>query len=151
VVLLVLLALTSGVAIVLSLMVVGLLEAPWPILLSLLFLGFFGLQRLTAHATDLTASLPTTKTQASSEPEQPTPPEIQASESQADGQTFTYRGVKYRSPSSAQPATDEPPSITEGVYRGQRWQRTNHSDATQQLPPSSDQPSELKYRGHRVK
>lgn len=143
-ILLVLLALTSVVAIFLGLMVVGLFEAPWPILLSLLFVGLFGLQRLAARATAGDNSWAAAQAPTSAETEQPEPSEASAN----DGTTFTYRGVKYRSTTSPPPASDEQPTITEGIYRGQPWRRTS-TDASKQ-PPSSEQPTELRYRGHRV-
>lgn len=145
VVLLILLALTSGVAILLGLMVVGLLEAPWPILMSSLFLGLFGLQRLAANAIEWDSDLEASETQVSQEKARSVPPESPAD----DSSTFTYRGVKYRSPSSTKPTVEEQPTITEGIYRGQPWRRSS-ADTSKQAPPSSEQPPELKYRGHKV-
>lgn len=144
VVLLLLLALTSGVAILLGVMVVGLLEAPWPVLVSLLGLGFWGLQRLAVHATDWDSSLDVLSAQSS--PEQA--PAAQSEESATDHPTLTYRGVKYHSPSTTEPSHDEPTTI-EGVYRGQPWRRSS-GDASAQTPSSSEPSSEIIYRGHKV-
>ena len=145
-VLLILLALTSGVAIILGLMVMGLLEAPWPILLLLLVIGFYGLQRLTARAIAETPDLSTFQPQSSAETE----PVAPSAEAEADNSsTFIYRGVKYRSSSLTAPSVDEPPKVIEGIYRGHRWRR---SSADSSKPKSvSEQPTELKYRGHPVK
>jgi len=144
VVLLILLALTSGVAILLGLAVVGLLEAPWPVLMSFLFFGLLGLQRLAARAISWDSNLEASETQVSQVRERSAPPESPDD----DSSTFTYRGVKYRSPSSTKPSADEPPTITEGIYRGQPWRRS--SADTSQQSPSAEQPPELKYRGHKV-
>jgi hypothetical protein len=144
-VLLILLVLTSGVAILLGLAVVGLLEAPWPVLMSFLLFGLFGLQRLAARAIAGDSDLAAAATQVSQAQERSAPPESPAD----DSATFTYRGVKYHPSASAKPTTDEPPTITEGIYRGHPWRRSS-VDASKQMPPSSAQPPELKYRGHKV-
>jgi len=119
VVLLILLALTSGIAILLGLMVVGLFEAPWPVLLSLLFVGLWGLQRLAAHATEWDSSVETTEAQSTATKAPAPPPESQTD----DGPIFTYRGVKYHAPTPTQPSQEQSTTITEGIYRGQHWRR----------------------------
>lgn len=149
-VLLILLALTSGVAILLGVMVVGLMEAPWPILLSLLCIGLFGLQRLAVRVAEGNEAIATWNVQPDAAKAPPPVPEAPAD----DRPTFTYRGIKYHpsaltKPPSEEPPPEKPPTITEGVYRGQRWQRTS-ADAAKPMP-SSGRSLEIKYRGHRVK
>lgn len=147
-ILLLLLALTSGVAIALGLMAVGLLEAPWPILLALLLVGLYGLQRLTAQAVEWDASLEALSAESIASKKQK---QTTSSESSTDdGTTCTYRGVKYRASTPTQPSSDKSPTVTEGIYRGQRWQRVD-TGASKQDSAASDQSSEIKYRGHRVK
>lgn len=145
VVLLILLALTSGVAILLGVMVVGLMEAPWPLLLSVLFMGLFGLQRLAVRVAAENEEIATWSAQADTAKAPPASPEVSAD----DRPTFTYRGIKYHPSALSKPSTDESPTITEGVYRGQRWQRAS-TDATTPRPSSASS-MEIKYRGHRVK
>lgn len=145
VVLLILLALTSGVAILLGVMVVGLMEAPWPILLSVLFMGLFGLQRLAVRVAEGNEEIAAWRAPANVAKGPPVAPEAAAD----DRPTFTYRGIKYHPSALTQPPTDEPPTITEGVYRGQRWQRAS-ADAANPTP-ASGRSLDIKYRGHRVK
>jgi hypothetical protein len=152
VILLFLLALTSGVAVTLGLVIVGLWEAPWLVLLAILGIGLVGLQRLAAYATaDGESSWATSGTPSSLDSEHPVVPESSTN----DPSTLTYRGVKYCSPSPATPDplklhTDEGTTVTEGIYRGKPWRRT-HVDASEPTPPGAESLTEMKYRGHTVK
>jgi len=141
--LLLLLALTCGAAIALGMLIVGLFEAPWLLLLVLLCLGLLGLQKLAAYAIaeeDVASDVsPPAKTNHSVQPDSPA----------NDSPTFTYRGVKY-SAASLKNLDEESTTVSEGVYRGQPWRRNNTAPA--KSPSSSSKPSsEIKYRGHTVK
>ncbi|RZM82740.1 DUF4278 domain-containing protein [Leptolyngbya iicbica] len=138
--LLLLLALTCGAAIALGLLIVGLFEAPWLFLLVLLGLGLWGLQRVAVYAT--AEDEPTSE-------EAPTEPSAQPASPIHDGPTFTYRGVKYNAP-SPEKSQGESAQVTEGVYRGQRWRRTNNADTSESAPSSAQPRPEMKYRGHTV-
>ena len=152
VILLLLLALTSGVAMALGLVIVGLLEAPWLVLLAILGVGLVGLQRLAADATAEGDNLwATSGTSSTADIERAVPPES----STDDRSTFTYRGVKYDSPSPeksapAKSSSGDETTVTEGIYRGQPWRRTS-TDASEQTPPSPESMTEIKYRGQRVR
>jgi hypothetical protein len=144
--LLLLLALTCGAAIALGLLIVGLFEAPGLLLLVLLCMGLLGLQRLAVYVaaaedSDVAVSAAT----SSSTTESSGSPEPAAN----SGPTYTYRGVKYSSPSPEKPK-GESTTTTEGIYRGQPWRRTNADTSESSSPASSSQP-EIKYRGHNVR
>ena len=51
----------------------------------------------------------------------------------------------------AKPDGDEQPTITEGIYRGQHWQRSSTNATHPTLSASDDQSTEIKYRGHPVR
>jgi len=103
------------------------------------------LQRLAARVTEGDANVAAPSSPISAAKTPSTSPEAPAD----DLPTFTYRGVKYHPSALSKPSTDEPPPVAEGIYRGQRWQRT-HADTSQPMP-SSGQSREIKYRGHRVR
>ncbi len=147
-----LLATAVGIVSVLGLVIVGLVEAPWQVLLLGLLTALYGLQRqiraseLAAQASDI-APLKAIATNAtmSSAPAKPDPTEISrevaestssegaeaAVEASDAGYELTYRGIRYRSShptpgtSAAASTEDDPADKTtiEGIYRGQRWQR----------------------------
>ncbi|MBD2426235.1 DUF4278 domain-containing protein [Phormidium sp. FACHB-1136] len=145
--LLLLLAMTCGAAIALGLVIVGFLEAPGPVLLLILCFGLVGLQRLTAHAITQEVS---DELASGVQPSSTSEDCSAQSESPANNSpTFTYRGVKYSSPSSQKPDGEEA-TVAEGIYRGKPWRRTN-TDASKQMPAPSDLTGEIKYRGHPVK
>lgn len=127
--------------------VVGLLEAPWPVLLVLLGIAFYGLQRLD---TPPDASIDTP-----SNGQAPGPSPLASEDTIPNGAVpnnatpspLTYRGVAYQSrqetlaiedpASPSAPSPDGPPpqgKLIEGMYRGQKWQRVVDND---DAPPSS--------------
>jgi len=115
--------------------VVGLIEAPWPVLLALLGIAFYGLQRLDgsadASADPLTdgQSLPPTKAAA----DVPLADAVPADPPPTGAPPLTYRGIAYQprqgSPQNKSPAqAPAPGKRIEGVYRGQKWQRVVGQD-----------------------
>lgn len=119
-----LLAIAVGSLSAIALVTVGLVEAPWQLLLVGLIAALYGLQRqawaseaispdwVRPEATsDLGAAAPSA------------PPDPTAEAAGEGGQEFCYRGIRYRVPKTdtdALPASDTP---TEGIYRGQPWRR----------------------------
>jgi hypothetical protein len=154
-----LLAIAIGVLLAISLVLVGLIEAPWPVLLVGLLAALYGLQRVLVESQ----ALPLSEIELQSKPQSKTsvlprdPSTSGIGLSQADSQSqeedmLTYRGIHYRVAKAPEQTSrdhnDE--TLVEGVYRGQHWQRwrANHSAAE-----SSDQTSdasEITYRGHKV-
>ena len=131
-----LLATAVGIVSILGVVIVGLVEAPWQVLLLGLLAALYALQRqiraseLVAQASDIAPD--TTMTSVSVKPDSA---EIASPASEAtgaavdaddDGYELTYRGIRYRSSPAAQPEAnpaDAPANTIEGIYRGQRWQR----------------------------
>jgi hypothetical protein len=123
-----LLAIAVGIISAAGLMVVGLVEAPWQVLLLGLLAALYGLQR-QVWASDLVAQ--------ASRPADPAPAALEgaaapstelskdhgAVEGSAEGDQLTYRGILYRTHQSAPETVDPGTAKTEGIYRGQRWQR----------------------------
>jgi hypothetical protein len=157
-VLLALLLMAVGGFIGISLVLVGLFEAPWPILLGLLLLGLYGLQRFSAQSDQLDASTalsaPDTTGSTTSMP---------GSETAGSDKELIYRGIHYHkdeTPEPAEtPAASEPsdtdaepgspqPRFIEGVYRGKRWRRPVNVSAQSS---DSSHTAEVIYRGHKVK
>ncbi|MGG6241853.1 hypothetical protein ACQ4N7_24785 [Nodosilinea sp. AN01ver1] len=146
-----LLATAVGIVSVLGLVIVGLVEAPWQVLLIGLLTALYALQRqiraseLVAQASEIAP--PEAIATDATLPGAPAKPgstdiskEIAASTShqgaeaavnEADnGYELTYRGIRYRSSHSStasvdksEDAADTPAHTIEGIYRGQRWQR----------------------------
>lgn len=140
-----LLATAVGIVSVLGLVIVGLVEAPWQVLLLGLLTALYALQRqiraseLVAQASDIAppqaiapnatltsapARLGRTEIAESTSGEEA---EV-AVEADDAGYELTYRGIRYRSsppPGTSATAKTEGDSAntTEGIYRGQRWQR----------------------------
>jgi hypothetical protein len=164
-VLLALLLIAFGAFILLSLLLVGLLEAPWPILLGLLFLGLYGLQRFSAESSLLANTLPL----VSSPPRPPDQAHCCGDEMPLEnGEGLVYRGVHYRRseackearPTSTVPQLGDQPiklpdssplpqsDWIEGIYRGKHWRRRLQESA---LTSPVVNASEVIYRGHKVK
>ncbi len=147
-----LLAIAIGVLLVLSLVLVGLVEAPWPVLLVGLLAAFYGLQRELTESqkfdslTDL--EIPQRPTESATPPshgaEFPEPSEEQVSH---DDETLTYRGIRYRVSKHHETEAPQGDTLIEGTYRGQHWQRRPPTAGT--ANHSSDT-SEVTYRGHKV-
>ena len=98
-------------------------------LLGLLLLSLYSLQRLGNVTPTMDANLPTPSAQAEATPSSPTEDDEDLS--------LTYRGVAYHPQQSSAPTsqTNDPNDLKliEGMYRGQRWQRLV---AKTQPPPS---------------
>lgn len=162
-----LLAIAVGVIVALTLMAVGLVEAPWPVLLVLLLAGWYSLQRLSIQNETLinSASKPTVgeNSEAKSTELQSTDfsqfvakqiavrSQNQAANivDQETESSLKYRGISYQHDSAESLSSDAPVNqpnqeAANGKYRGQNWQRRTVS-------PTESQPHlEVRYRGHRV-
>lgn len=167
-----LLAFTTGVV-----LVVGVVEAPWPILLLILVGGLVAMQRLSMQrspSADLLADVNPFRL-GIQPPQSPSPSESQRSDnpspqssdvppqasSTSDAQVDsirTYRGVSYDQKTtepSAVPLTDDAPfdgaqtspPLVEGTYRGQHWQHPRMSSPAE----TSQVFAELTYRGVKIK
>ena len=123
-----LLAIAVGIVSALGLVVVGLVEAPWQVLLLGLLAALYGLQRqiwasqLAAQVnelegpqslvSDVTPPAAPTKSAQVSDENGSKPPD--------EGHELTYRGIRYR---MTQPTPEASTPKVEGIYRGQRWRR----------------------------
>jgi len=132
-----LLAIAVGIISAAGLTVVGLVEAPWQVLLLGLLAALYGLQR-QVWASELVAqaSRPAAPAATALEGDAPLPsaalaaaPSAKSSradgavDSSGEGDQLTYRGIQYRTHKPV-PETAEPGVVkAEGVYRGHRWQR----------------------------
>ncbi|MBE9136575.1 DUF4278 domain-containing protein [Nodosilinea sp. LEGE 07088] len=134
-----LLTIAVGSLAAVGLVVVGLVEAPWQLLLLGLLAALYGLQRQVGatEVEDLSNPSPESAlTNRADAPESSTLPsgslnsdplvatfaDENASRPQ-DGDELTYRGIRYSRPKLA---SDLPPGESEkveGTYRGQHWQR----------------------------
>jgi hypothetical protein len=161
---LLILAIALGGLMALALLVVGLVEAPWPVLLVGLLAALYGLQRLRSDSdkpaafTNLSVVTPGWQSEQANHgisqlflaqtdvpvapPADPTPSD--------DSDELVYRGIHYH-PST--PSHTPMPQLgkdvmVEGVYRGKHWQ---HKLATEKdAAPPADTTDALVYRGHRV-
>lgn len=163
------LAIAVGVIIALTLMVVGLVEAPWPVLLVLLLAGWYSLQRLSIQNEALvnSASKPIVREDAGAESAEQQSTSFSKfvakqiavrSQNQAapvaDQETesgLKYRGVSYQpdstEPQSSETTVHQPDQETasfRGKYRGRNWKRPTVSS-------TDSQPHlQVRYRGHKV-
>ncbi|MGB3311964.1 MAG: hypothetical protein WBG32_07375 [Nodosilinea sp.] len=137
-----LLATAVGIVSVLGLVIVGLMEAPWQVLLLGLLGALYALQRqiwvsesvAEISDVDISPAIAPDPTLAST-PAKPEPTELaqstssEGTEAADDSYELTYRGIRYRSSqftpeaSSAEQSADRPDAKIEGIYRGQPWQR----------------------------
>lgn len=153
-VLIALLAIATGVFLVLCLVLVGLIETPWPVLLGGLLLAFYGLQRLSQQnpvppPIEVKQAAQAKGSQAANPPSAPVSPAISDEE-------LVYRGVRY-SPHKPTLVTDNT-TVVEGMYRGQRWHRfrmpapASQNKTPHESPDDSPQPlnnsTEVADRGH---
>ena len=126
-----LLALVIGVLSALSLVLVGLVEAPWPLLLVGLVAVLYGLQRLTTSAVLVEPVASQSNSPASSSPL--IPPQSQGSpEGVVAGTTqMVYRGVRFQEgePSAPPPSTAESAASMpdELIYRGVRYRHDHQA------------------------
>lgn len=142
-----LLATAVGIVSVLGLVIVGLVEAPWQVLLLGLLSALYALQR-QVWASESAAQLSNADISPTIAPNPgqasvPAKPELVKPEPSASAQSassdnteaaddsyeLTYRGIRYRPShatpegSSAEQAAKRSGAKTEGIYRGQPWQR----------------------------
>lgn len=125
--------LATAVAIVsaIALVVVGLVEAPWQLLLFGLLAALYGLQRQIWASESVaevgSAIVPTDvdiqKNSALSQLKQTNGSSREsASAQEAEGEELIYRGIRYR-PSQPENPPPLPDEKIEGIYRGQPWER----------------------------
>ncbi|HZG39102.1 MAG TPA: DUF4278 domain-containing protein [Nodosilinea sp.] len=124
-----LLAIAVGITSALGLVVVGLVEAPWQVLLLGLLAALYGLQRQIEASQSVAQASELEGAQAIASnvtPATPACPEsAQASDENGsnpsdEGHELTYRGIRYR---MTQPTPEASTPKVEGIYRGQRWRR----------------------------
>ncbi len=125
-----LLAVVAGGTLVLMLGLMGLAEAPWPVLVGILAVALVGLQRTTGESASAPTSAPATPPTGSvpawsRSPEPPSPVATALTNPVPAPATpqLVYRGVPYAPKSAVLPAA--PQTITlEGTYRGRHWQKS---------------------------
>ncbi|MBD1876255.1 DUF4278 domain-containing protein [Nodosilinea sp. FACHB-131] len=126
-----LLATAVGIVSAIVLVIVGLVEAPWQLLLFGLLVALYGLQRQIWASESVTevgsAIVPTNvdiqKNSALSQLKQANVNSKESSSAQEfEGEELIYRGIRYRAnqPETPPPLPDEK---IEGIYRGQPWER----------------------------
>jgi hypothetical protein len=142
-----LLAIAIGVLLVFFLVLVGLVEAPWPLLLLGLLFALYGLQRVVAEGQPVSLTEIELQNRADLAAQEKAG---SAETSPSKEEVLTYRGIRYRVAKPAEP--DEPSheseTLVEGIYRGQHWQRWRTTSA--ETPEASADNSEITYRGHKV-
>lgn len=108
-----LLALVAGGILAVFLGIVGLVEAPWPVLLGLLIVALYGMQRLSDRYTAEVDSPPAAASPATEKQQAP---------------QLMYRGVPYNpkppTMAAAAPAETGKTITLEGTYRGRHWQKS---------------------------
>lgn len=111
-----LLTIAIGTFFAFSLAVVGLLEAPWPVLLGGMLFTLFGLQRVSGASRLLGED---TVPREVNRPNTGTVPQPDAN--QLVKEDLTYRGIHYNCPSpSSQKVDSQPHAAEEIIYRGQK-------------------------------
>ncbi|MEM6591421.1 MAG: DUF4278 domain-containing protein [Cyanobacteria bacterium P01_C01_bin.73] len=146
---LILLALALGAVGALLLLLVGLFEAPWPVLLVGLLLALVALQRIAVQAEEMLA--------VDEADIAPKSQHLNVSSQQAEpklsepSQSLSYRGVRYTQTSPAQPSEASSDSkegwmLLEGVYRGKHWRATQRP-----CKSAANADEDLIYRGQKVK
>lgn len=144
------LAIAVSTVLALFLGLVGLLEAPWQVLLGMLLIALYGIQRVSAAASMNAVAVP--HQDAHSEaiaPDREAGEKNTAPEDQADEETMTYRGVPYQSkPDTSELAADDSADTIklEGVYRGCHWQKS----VPARLQPQETDPH-ITYRGKKIR
>lgn len=144
------LAIAVSTVLALFLGLVGLLEAPWQVLLVILLIALYGIQRVSAAASMDAMAAPHLAAHGEAIPpdreavEPPTAPE-----GKADEATMTYRGVPYQpKPKTSDLAADDSADTIklEGVYRGCHWQKSIPAH----LQPKETDP-QITYRGKKIR
>ena len=126
-----LLATAVGIVSAIALVIVGLVEAPWQLLLFGLLASLYGLQRQIWASESVTevgsaivptdvdiqknSALPQLK-QANASSEE------SASDQESKDKELIYRGIRYR-PSQPENSPPPPDQKIEGIYRGHPWER----------------------------
>ncbi|MBD2111649.1 MULTISPECIES: hypothetical protein [Cyanophyceae] len=126
-----LLATAVGIVSAIALIVVGLVEAPWQLLLFGLLAALYGLQRqilaIESVAEVGSVVVPTdVSAQKTATSPQPKQAEVSITDSssalESESKELIYRGIRY---SASQP--ENPPPLSdkkiEGIYRGRPWKR----------------------------
>ncbi|MGJ3253900.1 MAG: DUF4278 domain-containing protein [Elainellaceae cyanobacterium] len=130
------------------LILVGLIEAPWQILLAILVGGLAVIQLLSIQSWKLMR-----KMEHSQEPPAPAHPISEPSHhshhshqspEQIDEQTCVYRGVAYKKEHQTSESKSHSPSV-EGAYQGHPWHLVD--ETPRQAPPK---PTNLTYRGIKI-
>ncbi|MBD1917162.1 MULTISPECIES: DUF4278 domain-containing protein [Cyanophyceae] len=126
-----LLATAVGIVSAIALVVVGLVEAPWQLLLFGLLAALYGLQRqiwasesvIEVGSAIVPTDVDTQKNSALSQPKQADVSNTDSSSAQEpEGEELIYRGIRYRASQSENPPP-LPDEKVEGIYRGQPWER----------------------------
>lgn len=131
-----LLATAVGIVSAIALVVVGLVEAPWQLLLIGLLAALYGLQRQVWACESITqvgGAIVPTDLKAQNSSVLPSPTQVEAGSStnsaiaaseqpESEGEELIYRGIRYR-PSQPENLPPLPDKKTEGIYRGQPWER----------------------------
>ncbi|MGJ3246215.1 MAG: DUF4278 domain-containing protein [Elainellaceae cyanobacterium] len=132
------------------LLLVGLIEAPWQILLAILVGGLVMIQLLSSQSWKLMRKMehsrespksadPTSELSQLSQPPSKLPEQI-------DEQTCVYRGVAYKKEQQNSESESESHSTSvEGTYRGHPWHQVD--ETPRQAPPT---PTDLTYRGIKI-
>lgn len=127
------------------LVLVGLIEAPWQILLAILIGGLVMIQLLSTQSWKLIRKMehsqePTTFAHPISKSSH----DSDQSPEQIDEQTCVYRGVAYKKEHQTSDAESHSTSV-EGTYRGHPWHQVD--ETPRQAPPK---PTNLTYRGIKI-
>ncbi|HEY9879526.1 MAG TPA: DUF4278 domain-containing protein [Leptolyngbyaceae cyanobacterium] len=134
-----LLTIAIGTFLAFSLAIVGLLEAPWPVLCGGMLLTLLGLQRLSGSGQVPEEDVFLEK---ETQPKLGNGSELKNHQPADEG--MTYRGIHYNPPNGQSIGSET--RCIEGTYRGQPWQRSVPiSLAAKQSEP------EITYRGHKVR
>ncbi|MFE4108249.1 DUF4278 domain-containing protein [Almyronema epifaneia] len=149
--LLILLAIAFAVFTACSILLTGILVAPWIIVVGVLLLGLLAIQWLSLQSNSQLPVVPDT----SLKPTVPMPPTDQQSPAKKQAADLVYRGVHYKIHPSHPPQKTNQTEIS-GVYRGHPWGKTiKNEPATNNLDQSTTNQSkstpELTYRGAKIK
>jgi cytoskeletal protein RodZ len=141
--LLVLLAIALVAFVALTMLVIGLFEASWLVLLLILLIGLASIQILSMQRLSITGATLDENEQSESSPVKESPSLTSSKESEPD---HIYRGVHYTQDTQecATPPSNATPNVVHGTYRGRPWQHPS----TQQ--PNTPKPTELTYRGIKI-
>ena len=129
-----LLATAVGIVSAIVLIIVGLVEAPWQLLLFGLLAALYGLQRqiwACESVTEINGAIVPTDVIAQKTTAMPQPKQAEASvtdnssapaSESSESKELIYRGIRYRASQPENPSSP-PDQKLEGIYRGQPWER----------------------------